>query len=62
MMKRIGIHQINYFPWNGYFNKMAKSDIFIYLDEVQLADRGYGQRVVVINLEGKESYLTVSKY
>lgn len=59
-MKRAGIHQVNYFPWIGYFNKMAKSDVFIYLDEVQLADRGYSQRAPVVNLEGRESYLTVS--
>lgn len=59
-MKRIGIHQINYFPWTGYFNKMAKSDVFVYLDEVQLSDRGYSQRTPVISSEGKQSYLTVS--
>lgn len=59
-MKKVGIHQVNYFPWIGYFNKMAKSDVFIYLDEVQLTDRGYSQRAPVINIEGKASYLTVS--
>lgn len=59
-MKRVGIHQINYFPWIGYFNKMAKSDIFVYLDEVQLADRGYSQRTPVVTSEGKEAYLSVS--
>lgn len=59
-MKRIGIHQINYFPWTGYFNKMAKSDLFVYLDEVQLADRGFSQRAPMINSNGKETYLNVS--
>lgn len=60
MYRRIGIHQINYFPWIGYFNKMAKSDVFIYLDEVQLSDRGLSQRTPMINVNGKGVYLNVS--
>lgn len=59
-MKRIGIHQINYFPWIGYFNKMVKSDIFIYLDEVQLTDRGFSQRTPMVNSNGNGAYLNVS--
>lgn len=33
--KIIAIHQPNYIPWLGYFYKMAKCDIFVYLDTVQ---------------------------
>lgn len=29
------MHQPNYIPWIGYFYKMMKSDIFVYLDAVQ---------------------------
>ena len=59
-MRRIGIHQVNYFPWIGYFNKMAKSDQFVCLDEVQLTDRGYSQRCPLITRDGKETFLNIS--
>lgn len=59
MDKIVGIHQINYFPWLGYFNKMAKSDLFVYLDEVQLTDRGVTVRTHIITSAGKKTYLSV---
>ncbi|WP_432803952.1 WbqC family protein [Chitinibacter mangrovi] len=32
---RCAIMQPFYLPWAGYFNLIAKSDVFIYLDNVQ---------------------------
>lgn len=32
---RVSIHQPNFLPWLGFFNKLAKSDIFIIMDNVQ---------------------------
>lgn len=58
-MKRVGIHQVNYFPWSGYFNKMAKSDVFIFLDEVQLSYGGYSQRTPVMSDLGEQVFLNV---
>jgi hypothetical protein len=43
----VGIHQPNFMPWIGYFYKMAKSDLFIYLDDVQYTKNSYQNRVKI---------------
>lgn len=38
--KIVAIHQPNFFPWLGYFNKLARADVFIVLDNVQFPKTG----------------------
>lgn len=56
----VAIHQLHYFPWLGYLEKMAHSDKFIFLDQVQLTRRSYMHRNRIINPNGKIMYLNVS--
>ena len=47
------IHQPNFFPWLGYFNKISRVDTFVFLDEVAYPKsgssmRGWTKRVKII--------------
>jgi len=40
----VAIHQPNYIPWLGYFYKIYKSDIFVFLDNVQFTKNSFQNR------------------
>lgn len=39
-----GIHQLHYLPWLRYFDKIARADVFIVLDNIQYNKNGWQNR------------------
>lgn len=51
-------HQPNYLPWLGFFDKMARCDVFIIEDYVQFERQGFQNRTKIKTFEGAK-WLTV---
>jgi hypothetical protein len=58
--KVVAIHQPNFFPWLGYFNKIACADVFVVLDNVQFPKTGgtWCNRVR-LSVNGKVAWTTM---
>jgi hypothetical protein len=54
----ISVHQPQYIPWLGYFDKIARSDAFVYLDKVQYKPREFQNRNRIRTRDGS-MWLTV---
>ncbi len=52
------IHQLHYLPWLRYFEKIARADVFVVLDDVQYTKNGFQNRNK-IKQAGGWKYLTV---
>lgn len=48
----IAAHQPQYIPWIGYFHKIAHSDAFVYLDNVQYKKREFQNRNKIRTKDG----------
>ena len=57
---RVAIHQPHYFPWMGYFDKIAKVDKFIIMDDVQLEDSSVMVRNKFLENTGTEKLLSLN--
>lgn len=57
--KICAIHQPNFFPWLGYFDKIKRCDKFVVLDDVQYQKKGgtWSNRVA-INIQGQSKWIT----
>jgi hypothetical protein len=42
MVGLVAIHQPNFFPWLGYFDKIRRAEVFVFLDEVDYPRSGSG--------------------
>jgi len=58
--KMCAIMQPNYLPWLGYFNLIDQSDVFVFLDDVQLEKNDWQTRNRIKTFQG-ELYLSVSR-
>ena len=57
-MTIVAIHQPNYAPWLGYFTKLARADMFVFLDDAQYSKNSYINRVQ-IDARGEGHWLTI---
>lgn len=57
-MTVVAIHQPNYAPWLGYFAKIARADVLVFLDNAQYSKNNYINRVQ-IDARGEPRWLTV---
>ncbi|MBI4397196.1 MAG: WbqC family protein [Elusimicrobia bacterium] len=54
----LGAHQPQYLPWLGYFDKIARSDVFVLMDDVQYKKNEWQNRNKVKTPQGPQ-WLTV---
>ncbi len=51
-MSTVSIHQPGYLPWLGYFEKIARADVHVFLDDVQYEKNSFDNRNKIRNAEG----------
>ena len=52
--KTISIHQPNFLPWLGYFHKIMKSDVFVFLDDVEYTKNSFINRNKIKTPQGEQ--------
>ena len=50
----VTIHQPEHLPWLGYFNKMAKAELYVILDSVQFEKNYFQNRNKILSPNGPQ--------
>ncbi len=56
---RVAIHQPNFMPWLGFFNKIANVDIFVYLDDAQMPKKSSWLNRSLLLANSKKVWATI---
>ncbi len=57
--KTVAIHQPNFLPWLGFFDKAAKADVFVLIDDVQFVKGHICNRNKIKNNQSEAVWITV---
>jgi hypothetical protein len=58
-LKIVAIHQPNFFPWLGYFHKIALANTFVYLDNVQYIKQSPASRNYIKDKNGNKILISL---
>ncbi|MDN5201073.1 WbqC family protein [Fulvivirgaceae bacterium BMA10] len=53
------VHQLYFLPWMGYFSKLAFSNNFVVLDDVDFRKRHFYDRVKIIDTSGNSRFVSL---